>query len=174
MTPTAPVGPDEKASTVMIYSSSALVRGEVITRQAVRVNIWLRTQGVPNYIHVYNAQVLLCAGSPPRSSSYREVYFPTDQVIGFHLAPPASEPLDYDASEANRMMYDVNLLMGPFLLKGKVRISTHADLGTSIEVAHVGWLSVYDAEITNPYLPQLQIQVPMLMVNPKEVGFALP
>ena len=38
-------GSDEKLTPVMIYTSDALVRGEVVTKQNVlRVNIWLRTE----------------------------------------------------------------------------------------------------------------------------------
>ena len=164
---------DEKASTVMVYSQNNLVRGDVVTKQNMRVNIWLRTQGVPNYIHLLKAQVLTFGGTPPKSTAYNELFFPTEQIIGFHLAPPANETLDYDANEANRTTVDVQLMLGIFSLKCKVRISTHADFATSLEVGRAGWLSVYDAEITNPFLPQLNVQVPMLLVNPKQTGFAL-
>lgn len=30
---------------------------------------------------------------------------------------------------------------------------------------HTLWLSVYDAEIVNPYLPQFHVRVPVLLVN---------
>ena len=168
------LAPDEKISTVMVYSRNKLIHGDLITKTNVRVSIWLRTQGVPNYIHLLKPQVLLFGGMPPKSLTYTELFFPAERIIGFHLAPPASEPLDYDPDEANRVMLDVNLILGVFMLKGKVRVSTHADLATSIEVAHVGWLSVYDAEISNPFVPQMPaIKVPMLLVRPTQVSFGL-
>jgi hypothetical protein len=35
-------------------------------------------------------------------------------------------------------------------------------------------MSVYDGEIANPYLPQMPpIKVPMLLVNPQQVAFAI-
>lgn len=168
------LAPDEKTSTVMVYSRSKLIHGDLVTKNNARVSIWLRTQGVPNYIHLLEPQVLLFGGGPPKSLTYDELFFPAERIIGFHLAPPASDPLDYDSDEANRIMLDVNLILGVFTLKGKVRVSTHADLATSIEVAHAGWLSVYDAEISSPFVPQLPaIKTPMLLVNPKQVSFAL-
>lgn len=168
------LAPDEKTSTVMVYSRNKLIRGDLVTKGNVRVGIWLRTQGVPNYIHMLRAQVLLFGGAPPKSLAYDELFFPTERIIGFHLAPPAADPPDYDSGEVNRTMLDVNLILGVFMLKGKVRISTHADLATSIEMSHAGWLSVYEAEISNPFIPQMPaIKVPMLLVNPKQVSFGL-
>jgi hypothetical protein len=158
----------------MIYSQNSLVRGEAITRQNVRVSIWLRTQGVPNYIHLYKPQVLTFAGATPKSSAYQEMFFPTPQVIGFHIAPPAADPLDYDASEAGRRMVDVNMMIGTFLFKAKARISSQTDFATSIDVARSAWMSIYDAEVSNSALPQMGVyRVPMLLVRPECVSFAM-
>jgi hypothetical protein len=71
-------------------------------------------------------------------------------------------------------MVDVNLILGVFMLKGKVRISTMADFATSIEIQHTAWFSIYEAEIVNPFLPQMPpIHVPMLLVNPAQVSFGM-
>ena len=165
--------PDEKTTPVMLYTQDTLVRGEVVTKQNVlRVNIWLRTDGVPKYMHILKPQVIVFGGTPVKPLAFSEIFFPTSQLIGFHLLPPADEPLDYDESEANRMMQDVVALVGAFVVKGRIRISTQTDLGTSLEVARQSWLSVYDAEIANPYLPQMpHMRVSMMLVNPQHVAF---
>jgi hypothetical protein len=168
------LGPDEKTSTVMIYCDHAFVRGDVVTKSNVRVSIWMRTQGVPNFIHLLKVQMVLFGGTPPKSLTYNELYFPTTQIIGFHLAPPASDPVDYDEKEANRRMTEVNLWLGTFTIKGKLRISTQTDFATSIEVGRATWLSIYEAEVTNPFLPQMSpIHVPMMLARPEHVGFGL-
>jgi hypothetical protein len=60
------------------------------------------------------------------------------------------------------------------VVKGKIRISTQTELATSLEVARLSWLSVYDAEIANPYLPQMPVMhVPMMLVNPEHVAFGV-
>jgi len=166
--------PDEKMTTVMIYTQNSLVRGDLVTKDSARVSIWLRMQAEVHYVHIHQPQVLLFGGAQPKALAYEEIYIPISQVIGFHIAPPADEPLDYDPTEGNRAMADVNLLLGSFVLKGKVRISTHTNFANSIEVAHSGWLSVYDAEIANPFVAQLPaIQTPMLLVNPIQVSFGV-
>jgi hypothetical protein len=168
-----PLAPDEKTSTVMVYTNNMLVRGDVVTKESVRVSIWLRTQGVPNFIHLLKPQVVVFGGSPPKTYAYEEIFVPTEQVIGWHLAPPAAEPLDYDPTEANRMMQPVQILMGSFTMKGNIRIAASADFSTSLEVMKVAWNSIYDVEIINPYLPQFAVSAPMLLVSPTKVSVGL-
>lgn len=168
-----PLAPDEKTALVMLYTHNMLVRGEIVIKESLRVSIWLRTQGVPNYIHLHSPNVILLGGTPPKSLAYSEVFVPTAEVIGFHLAPPAQDPLDYDASEANRRMQPVDMLVGSFMLKAKLRISTQTELATFLDVSRSSWTSVYEADITNPYLPQFNVHTPMMLVNPNHVSFGL-
>jgi hypothetical protein len=167
--------PDERTTPVMLYSLESVVRGEVVTKESVhRVNIWLRTDGAPKYMHILKPQVLVFGGSPVKSLSYQEIYFPVSEIIAFHTVPPTDEPLDYDSAEANRMMQPVEALVGTFVMKGSIRISTQTEVGVSLEVARVVWMSLYDVSITNPYLPQMPpIQTPMALVNPNRVAFGL-
>jgi hypothetical protein len=84
------------------------------------------------------------------------------------------EPLDYDPAEADRRMEPVDLLVGTFVMSGKIRISIHTELDTTLESARVSWMSVYEVSITNPYLPQMTaLEVPMVLVNPAHVAFGL-
>lgn len=165
--------PDEKTSPVMLYSPQSVVRGEAVVKQNVpRLNIWLRTDGVPRYIHILKPQVLVFGGSPVKVLSYSELYFPTSEVVAFHTLPPIDEPLDYDPSEPDRRMESVDLLVGTFVMKGMIRVSTHTEVDTTLESAVVSWMSVYDVSITNPYLPQMPaLQVSMVLVKPSHVAF---
>jgi hypothetical protein len=172
---------DEKTTLVMVYARNKLVRGELVTKQDVRVNIWLRSQGVPNYIHLLRSQVWFFGGEPPRSLEYAEYFLPAGRIIGFHLAPPISshtaveqEFLDYDASVPNRSMLEVECILGAFIVKGKVRTSTQVDLPTNVEMMHMTWLSVYDADISSPFLNQMPvIHVPFALINPDQVSLGL-
>ena len=167
--------PDEKSAPVMLYAKNSVVRGEAVVKQILpRLNIWLRTEGAPKYMHILKPQVLVFGGSPPKASSYSEIFFPTSEVIAFHTLPPVEEPPDYDPNEANREMDVIELLVGTFVMKGKIRISTQAELATSLETARASWMSVYDVWVTNPYLPQMPaLQVPMMLINPNQVAFGL-
>ncbi len=167
--------PDEKTTPVMLYTQQSVVRGELVAKQTVlRVNIWLRTDGAPRYMHILKPQILVFGGGPAKALSYSEVYFPTSEAIAFHTLPPTDEPLDYDPNEANRTMAPVDILAGTFVMKGKIRISTQTEIGVSLEMARVSWMSIYDVSISNPHLPQMAaLQVPMILINPNRVAYTL-
>ena len=167
------LAPDEKLSTVFIYTQSSLIRGDIIFRESMRVSIWLRTQGVPNFIHVLKANIIQLAGSPPRTYTKEEAFVPTAEVIGFHLAPPARDPVDYDSTETNRRMLSIHALAGSFEIKSLLRVSTATDIAAGLDVLNTTWMSLYEAEISNPYVPQLNLSVPMLLVRPNKVMIGL-
>jgi hypothetical protein len=165
---------DEKKALVMAYTPSMLLRGEAIAKESVRYSIWMRTDGAPEYIHFMKVQVLNFMGSPVQSHAYEELYFPTTQMICFHLAPPAADPMDYDPTEANRVMVPVTLTVGSFLMKGKVRISSQINFGVSLSTSRVQWMSIYDVDVSSPVLPQMgHLTVPMLIVRPSQVLFGV-
>ena len=169
-----PLASDEKASGVMIYTQNTLVRGEAVTKQSIRVSVWLRTEGASEYIHLLKPQVINLSGSVVRRLSYSEMYLPTAQIIGFHLTPPDHDPLDYDMSEKNRIMQPITVQAGTFVFTGAIRISTQVDLGTSISSGRAVWMSIYEVKISNPLLPQMgELEVPMLVVRPGQVSFGL-
>ena len=87
--------------------------------------IFLITDGGPTDSWPY----LLFGGSPPKPYSYSEIFMPTASAIGFHLAPPAVEPLDYEPDEKNRAMEPVAIQVGTFLVKARIRISASTPLG---------------------------------------------
>lgn len=166
--------PDEKATSVMIYTRDTLVRGDLVTRQNVRVSVWLRTEGASEYMHLLKPQVVHLTGNSIKIATFSELYQPSSEVIAFHLTPPASDPLDYDESEQNRKMQPLSILVGSFIFNGFIRISTQVDLGTAIASGRAIWLSAYNSRISNPYLPQMgEIQVPMLVLRPGKVSFGL-
>jgi len=166
------LGPEEKVSIVMAYTQTGLVRGEIMTRESMRINTWFRTDSAPDIIHLYKPQWLQSSGGAFKNIAYTELLLPVPLIIGFHLAPPAQEPLDYNAREDNRVNKSVTILLGLFVVNGNVRISTQTDLVTSLQISHSPWISVYEAEISSPQLPQMPpLQIPMLLVRPAQVAF---
>src|SRR5512135_3010900 len=92
-TPTV-LAPGFKSSSIMIYNQTYLLRGEVVTPEAMRVSIWLRSQGAPEYIHISNAHVFQQGMSgPAQSRVFKEYHFPTSMVDAYHLVPPATDPI---------------------------------------------------------------------------------
>jgi hypothetical protein len=168
------LGPEEKASFVVAYTQNGLIRGEIVTKENVRLNTWFRTEGAPDYLHLYKLQWLQAVAGTIKPVAHAELLLPVPLVIGFHVVPPTQEALDYDAREDNRVNKSTTISMGLFVVNGNVRISAKTDLVTSLIINHSAWISVYDAEISSLYLPQMPpLQVPMLLVRPTQVGFVL-
>jgi hypothetical protein len=164
---------DEKSTIVMVYTQNSLVRGELVTKETVRVSILLRTEAAPRFFYLQNAKMVFFGGGPACSSNYSDVYIPVASAIGFHIAPPAQDPLDYDVDENNRTAEVVTAGVGTFLFKGKIRFSSQSGLNASLQMTQ-NWTSMYEVEITNPSLPQMPTMiVPMLQVHPGYVTFAL-
>lgn len=165
---------DDKSTLVMVYTQNMLARGEVVTKQGVRVSTWLRTQGVPEYIHLFKPTVIHFGSGSIKTLNYSEIYIPVSTLIAFHLAPPATDLLDYAKDEINRVMVPVTSLPGTFQFKGSLRISSLGTLNTSIELAHSAWLSIYDVDVTNLSMSQMPpIHVGMILINPKQVSLAI-
>lgn len=168
------LAPDEKTTTVMIYSRNKLIHGELITRQSVKVSILPRMQAFANYLHFLNAQIWLFGGGDPRVLKYAEYFFPMERMIGLHIAPPNCDPPDFTAGLANRAMMDISMILGVFVVKGQIRVSTQVPVAGNLELAYKNWLSMYDADISTPFLAQMPvIHVPLILVRPAEASFGI-
>ncbi|GER79852.1 MAG: hypothetical protein JETCAE02_17650 [Anaerolineaceae bacterium] len=167
-------GPEDKVTLVMAYTQNGLIRGEVVTMKTMRINNWLRTDSAPDYFHFYNLQWLQMTAGGIKSAAYQELILPVSQAIGFHAAPPSQEPLDYDEREDRRVNKPVTIHMGLFTVNGYFRAASQSDLLTTLSVSHSAWMSIYDASVSSPYIPQMPpIQVSMMLARSEQIGFIL-
>lgn len=157
----------EKASPVMVYTLTTLARGEIITKEQLRVSTFLRTQAAPEFVGLYNAHVLVFGGPGGiQQASFSEYYIPTQNILAYHLVPPVKDPVDYDPSEPNRKMEPAALLVGTFRFSGFLRMATQSNLGKYLELARESFFSFYDVEITNPGLPSASVlKVPIVLAR---------
>lgn len=165
------LAPDDKLTPVMVYTQNTLARGLAVTKESIRVSIWLRTQSVPDYIHLKQTNLLVFGGSL-QTHNFDDCYLPTPQVAAFHMVPPAAEPVDYDPSEANRKMEPITVIVGTFRFNGLMRMSTQTDFGTFLTISRSSYFSMYDVEITNSSLQGMGIlRVPMALLKPSLITF---
>jgi hypothetical protein len=165
---------DEKATTVMVYSRNKLVHGDLVTRKTVKVSALPRMQAFANYLHILNSQIWLFGGGEPCVVKYPEYFFPMDRMIGLHIAPPNSDVPDFTAGLANRTMQDISMILGVFVVKGQIRVSTQVPLAGNLELAYKNWLSVYEADVSCPFLAKMPvIHVPLILVKPAEASFGI-
>lgn len=165
---------DEKLTPVFVYTSTMFVRGQVITKENMRVSTWLRTVAMPEYVHLCKAQALSFYGRAPISNAFDEMLIPTEQIAVFHIQPPAQDPIDYDETEQNRKMEPVTLLVGTFRFVGHIRMAAQLYVAKNLEIERSQFVSFYDIEISNPILPKMgTIRVPMALIRPSYLYFGL-
>ncbi len=164
---------DDKAASIMLYTANALIWGEVVVKQAIRVSTWLRTNVAPDKIVLYGAKLLLTTTAAAQPSGYREMIVPASAIGAYHLIPPASDPVDYDPTEPNRIMVPVSVLIGSSRINGKMRMTQQSNVQKYLDVTHESFTSIYDAEITNVLLPSLgKLKVPYVQVRQETGIFA--
>jgi len=165
---------DEKITRAMAYLQNYIVWGDVITKKAIRVSTWLRTQMAPQYVCLRDAQVMtLGFSSPARPQYFHQIHVPTSQINGFHIMPPDHDPLDYDEHEPNRKMEPVTAMVGQIRFNGRIRISTQTDLQRFLDVSKETFATLYDTDISQPAQPTMGvIRVPMALVRREMVIFA--
>lgn len=152
-----------KPMPVMVYTNERLVWGDLHINENLRVNLILQSTEMPDYISVYDAkQILLASASKSEPTTYPEIHIPTDIVIGFHLMPSHSEPVDYDENEPSRKMEPIVAQVGKFNFNGFVRMSTQTNIKNFIQVTRADFISLYDIEIVQSNNPSQQ---PMKVAN---------
>jgi hypothetical protein len=162
---------DEKITPVMLYTANSLVRAGVVTKENIRVSIWLRMAGAPEFLHLKNANVLTF-GISLQSQNFTDYFISAQQVLAFHLLPPASDPLDYDESEMNRKMEPLTVMVGSFRFNGHTRMSTQTDLATHLSILRSPLVSIYNIEISNPNLQAMGVlKIPFALVRTNGVTF---
>jgi hypothetical protein len=164
---------EEKATPLMVYTHNAMVWGDLVTKELVRVSTWLRTPTAPSYLCLYDCQLLYTSG-PAAPASCRELHIPTHEVLAYHMLPPQQDPPDYDPNEPNRKHEPVTVLTGDFRLQARLRISTMSTLLKHLEVINEKYTSLYEVTITQPLRPNLKgLQVPFVLVLREAALFAV-
>lgn len=165
---------DESVNQVMIYTTSTLITGEVVTKSLIRVSTWPRTPMIPQYITLYSALIVdMAHAGGAKQMQFRELYVPFSSVIAFHLRPPASDPIDYDPNEPMRKMEPVTALVGPFRFDGCVRMSSQTNLMKYLDVNKEVFTSMYEIEITPLGAGAMKpFHVPFALVRRDEILFS--
>jgi len=170
--PSYRLAPDEKMNQVMIYTANALLWGDLVVKSIIRVSTWLRMSDVSDWLTLYNANLLITNQAAAKPVNFTEIHLPVTQINAIHLIPPAQDPIDFDPTELNRRMEPVNAIIGSFLVKGNLRISTNATLKKFIELTHETFTSLYDVEVTSLTLQNLgSVKVPYILVRQATVVF---
>ena len=165
---------DEKTGQIMVYMRNSICWGDVIVKSQIRISTWLRTNAAPDFVAIYNARVLTTTTNiTPKPLSFIEMHVDISEIMAYHLVPPAQDPIDYDASEPNRRMVPISVVVSPFKFDGFMRMAGKTDLAKYIEVTRELYTPLYDVEITCPMISGLgTIKVPYVLIRQNGPIFA--
>jgi hypothetical protein len=164
----APIsGEDEKLIPTMIYTLQRLIWGQLIVKEIVRVSTLLQTGLAPKYMDLANAQVILFgAGGETRTLQFQKLLVENDQIIAYHLLPPADESPYYEDNEPNRKMEPVTALSGIFRFDGFMRMAQQSDIKTYLGVQKGNFIPLFDVSMTCPLIPSIKgIRSPFILIR---------
>jgi hypothetical protein len=171
-----PPGPDEKTTPVMFYTATAIYWGDLIAKQPIRISTWLQYTEVPDTLCIKNAKILMTTApvNPPKPIVVPELNLNTGTILAYHLLPPTKDQPDYDASEPNRSMDPISVIVGTFRMDGLIRMSNRSTLRRHLELSHNSFTSIYDVDISNLVISALGVvRVSMVQIRQSGVQFAV-
>jgi len=174
-TPSHPqLADDDKLTATMFYTANSMIWGNVLSKKPIRVSTWLLTDMAPNYLTIFDAQVLIIGGSKPASLKFPILHLQIHNINAYHLIPPASEPPDYDPNEPNRKMVPTTAIIEPFRFDGFTRMASFSTSDNYLAAAKAEFITIYDARMTCPLVPSIKgVQTPMLLLRQHRVMFAM-
>ncbi len=165
--------PGDKATDVTAYTLTSTTRGELVTREAIRVSTWLRTPGLPDYASMYNVKLTRAAGSgEAQVLEFDEYHAPVGHIIALHLTPPKADPVEHDPMEQNRKMVPISAVAGHLRFDGNMRMPAHLTLTKQMALLRDPFITLYDVTILSALEPDIETNVTMVVMRPNAFGFS--
>jgi hypothetical protein len=164
--------PEEKASQVMIGTAHALIWGDLVTKEGVRLSVFLNTLA-EDFVPLHDVKVLFLAPTqqvPPQERVSLHVKL-EEITLFFVMDDP--EPLP-DETETQR--YEpMEVIVGSYHIEGKISKSPVATLENMLLVSRSAYMPVYEATIRHVAKPWLgsfsssrvQVRRDKMMISPK-------
>ena len=147
----------ETLTAMMFYTKESLVWGEILHHESVLPSRILVGVTVPEFISVFNAKMIFLEPNfISNPVSHSEIHIPAKKIIGYHLMPPHEDQIDYDPSEPNRKMQPMTVFLGPFTVKGSIRISGLTTVKSNLEVTKSEFMALYDLQINHTHQREMK------------------
>ena len=136
--------PDEKAVQVMIGTADALMWGDLVTKQQVRMSAYLNTLA-EEYISLFNAKVLFLAPqehAPPIERS--SVHIRQEEVLVFFVVHD-DEPLPEETQ--TRKYEHVEAVIGAYQIEGELLKAPVSTVQNMLLVSKACYMPIYSATV---------------------------
>jgi hypothetical protein len=157
------IQPDERSTPVVVCTPRFMVWGDLVTKQAVRVENYLNILA-EDFVPVWDAKALYLAGGQDTEPLQRLViHIKREEILAF-FSPHEQEP---PPQETELRRYEpVSLLVGDFQIDAEMLKSPMTEISALLTVAKDPFLSFYRATVrclSHPWLgafqpPMVQVQ----------------
>jgi hypothetical protein len=157
--PAYTVGPDEKATQVMIGTADTLLWGSLVTKESVRISVFLNTLA-EEFVPLHDTKVLFLAPSQQVTPIERpSLHIKLEEILTF-FAMNDPEPLPEETE--TRHYVPIEALVGSYQIEGKILKPPMSTLQNMLLVSRALYLPIYEAtmrHVAKPWLGTLTAQL---------------
>lgn len=146
------LSPEEKASQVMVGTPDMLLWGDLITKQQVRMSIYLNTLA-EDFIPLHRVKLLFLAPTQQVAPVEKPTLFVKQEEILLFLAMHDTEPLP-DETET-RKYEPIEVFAGSYQIEGNLLKSPFSTLENMLMVSRAPYLPIYEATVRHVAKPWL-------------------
>jgi hypothetical protein len=146
------VAQDEKVTRVMIGTPEILVWGDLVTKQSVRMSVFLNTLA-EDFVPLRNVKILFLAPTEQMAPLERAFLFVKLEEILLFFAMHDTEPLPQEAE--TRRYEPAEVLVGSYQVKGKVLKSPMSTFHNMLLISRYAYIPLYEASVHHIAKPWL-------------------
>lgn len=146
------LSPDEKATQVMVGTPDLVLWGDLITKQQVRMSIYLNTLA-EDFVPLHRVKMLPLAPTQQVAPVEKPTLFVKQEEILLFLAMHDTEPLP---DETDTRKYEpIEVFAGAYQIEGKLLKSPFSTLENMLIVTRATYLPIYEAKVRHVAKPWL-------------------
>ena len=146
------LSPEEKATQVMVGTPDMLLWGDLITKQAVRMSIYLNTLA-EDFVPLHRVKVLFLAPTQQVAPIEKPTLFVKQEEILLFLAMHDTEPLPEETE--TRKYEPIEVFVGSYQIEGNLLKSPFSTLENMLMVSRATYVPIYEATVRHIAKPWL-------------------
>lgn len=135
---------DEKATQVMIGTPDALIWGDLVTKEQVRISAYLNTLA-EDYVPLHNAKILFLAPQEQAPPIERPAVYIRQQEVLVFFVMHDEEPLPEETQ--TRKYESVESLVGSYQVDGTILKAPISTMQNMLLVSKATYMPVYNATV---------------------------
>jgi hypothetical protein len=150
--PAYALGPDEKATQVIVGTSDMLIWGKLVTKESVRTSVFLNTLA-EEFVPLHDTKVLFLAPTQQATPVERPSLFIKLEEILLFFALSDPEPLPEETETQHYV--PIEAIIGSYQIEGKILKPPMSTMQNMLLVSRANYLPIYEATVRHVAKPWL-------------------